>query len=384
MNDRIYLDNSATTKVDPNSLEIMNYYHSVDYGNPSSLHRMGMAGEKKMEEARETIASLFKAKPRQIVFTSGGTEGNNLILRGVIEKYKTRKSKIITSKMEHPSVLEVLKEYEEQGLQVVYLEVNQWGDYNEEELLKEVDSDTMLVSMMKVNNETGKINDLKKIRQICDRKNPECLIHSDWVQALGKIATSPVDEGVDFATTSGHKVHGPKGVGFMYIKNQQKLQSVMKGGGQENGIRSGTQNVPAIAGFEEALKNARSDHAGDIRQMKQKILTFVDENIEEVSINSPLRDDFSDHIISLSFNDVKGEILLHSLEQKGVYVSTGSACSSKKEKDSPVIKAMGIPDEYRKGTIRISLSKYNSVDEMGRALQILKEEVKKIRKVLRR
>ena len=326
----IYLDNSATTKPYPEVIEKMVYAMTTDYANPSSLHRKGIEVEKSIKIIRQDIARTLGAKDKEIYFTSGGTESNNSIIRGVVNLYKKRKNHIISTEIEHPSVLNTLKDLEEDGFEVTYLKVDKEGKINIEELKNAIKPSTILISIMHVNNEIGTIQPIEEIGKYLKTLKDKVYLHVDAVQSYSKINFKPSRYNIDFMSVSAHKFHGPKGIGFMYIKENNRIKPILTGGGQEIGIRSGTENVPGIYGLGEAVKIINknlNDTINKINDLKELLKEEISNNIDDIKINSP--EDGVCHILNVSFKDIRGEVLLHYLEQKGIYVSTGSACSSK-------------------------------------------------------
>ncbi|NTW72528.1 MAG: cysteine desulfurase [Eubacteriaceae bacterium] len=381
----IYLDNSSTTRVADNVVQEMNKFHSEHYGNPSSLHRMGVAAEKSVNKSREIIAGLLSVESECIFFNSGGTEGNNTVIRSVAHKYKRRGNGIILTKIEHPSVLEVCKALEIEGFEIFYLDVDVNGFIDMEQLGSVLNEHTILASIMKVNNETGVIQDLKSIKRLIRSKAPDCILHSDCVQAFGKTDLRPKDEGIDILTLSSHKIHGPKGVGAVYIRKGLKIDPLIIGGGQERNMRSGTENVPGIAGFACAADNF--DLASDVKyfkELKEHFMKVIDDGVVDCKLNSGWDEKYVPNIINISFKDIKSEVLLHTLENYGIFVSTGSACTSKKKKNSHVLEAIRVPSAYIEGSIRISFSRYNTLEQVERSAEIIKCEVAKIMKYTRR
>ena len=338
----IYLDNSATTKPYPEVVDKMVYALTTDYANPSSLHRKGIEVEKNIKLIRQDIARTLGAKDKEIYFTSGGTESNNAIIRGVANLYKKRKKHIISTEIEHPSVLQTLNDLEQDGFEVTYLKVDRDGKINIEELKNAIKPSTILITIMHVNNEIGSIQPIEDIGKYLKSLKDKIYLHVDAVQSYAKINFKPSRYNIDFMSVSGHKLHGPKGIGFMYIKENNRLKPLITGGGQEIGIRSGTENVPGIYGLGEAVKVINKDlnkTIDKISELKNLLKEEILNNIEDIKLNSP--EDGVCHILNVSFKDVRGEVLLHYLEQKGIYVSTGSACSSKK-KGSHVLNAIGL------------------------------------------
>lgn len=380
----IYLDNSATTKPYKEVIEKMVYALSTDYANPSSLHKKGIEVEKNIKEIRRNIARTLGVKDKEIYFTSGGTESNNAIIRGVVALNKKRKNHIISTVIEHPSVLNTLKDLEEEGFEVTYLNVDKYGKINLEELKQAIKPTTCLVTIMHVNNEVGSIQPIQEIGKYLKTLNDKVYFHVDAVQSYSKINFKPSRYNIDFMSVSGHKLHGPKGIGFMYIRENNRIKPMLTGGGQEIGIRSGTENTPGIYGLGEAINiiNQNLDEKIEkIANLKNLLKNEIVKNIDDIKINSP--EDGVCHILNISFRGVKGEVLLHYLEQKKVYVSTGSACSSKK-KGSHVLNAMELTPDEIEGAIRFSLSDLNTEEEILEAAKIVKESVEDLRMIIRR
>ena len=380
----IYLDNSATTKPYKQVIEKMVYALSTDYANPSSLHKKGIEVEKNIKEIRRNIARTLGVKDKEIYFTSGGTESNNAIIRGVVALNKKRKNHIISTVIEHPSVLNTLKDLEEEGFEVTYLNVDKYGKINLEELKQAIKPTTCLVTIMHVNNEVGSIQPIQEIGKYLKTLNDKVYFHVDAVQSYSKINFKPSRYNIDFMSVSGHKLHGPKGIGFMYIRENNRIKPMLTGGGQEIGIRSGTENTPGIYGLGEAINiiNQNLDEKIEkIANLKNLLKNEIVKNIDNIKINSP--EDGVCHILNISFRGVKGEVLLHYLEQKKVYVSTGSACSSKK-KGSHVLNEMELTPDEIEGAIRFSLSDLNTEEEILKAAEIVKESVEDLRMIIRR
>lgn len=380
----IYLDNSATTKPYKEVVDKMLQALTEDYANPSSLHRKGIEVEKNIKLIRQNIAKSIGAKDKEIYFTSGGTESNNTIIRGIANLNKKRKNHIISTVIEHPSVLNTLKDLELEGFEITYLKVDENGKIDLNELKESIKPSTCLITIMHVNNEIGSIQPIAEIGKYLKTLDEKVYLHVDAIQSYGKINFRPSKYNIDFMSVSGHKFHGPKGIGFMYIKENNRLKPLLTGGGQEIGIRSGTENVPGIYGLGEAVKIINQDLNAlieKISKLKDMLKREIVNNIDDIKVNSP--EDGVCHILNISFRGVKGEVLLHYLEQKGIYVSTGSACSSKK-KGSHVLNAIGLKPDEIEGAIRFSLSDTNSEDQIKEVVNVLKESVNDLRMIIRR
>lgn len=378
---QIYLDNSATTKPYKEVVEKMIFALENDYANPSSLHKKGLEVEKNIKKIREDIARSLGVKEKEIYFTSGGTESNNSIIRGVLDK---RKNHIITTKIEHPSVLDTIKTLEKEGIEVTYLDVDSEGKIDIDSLKSSIKENTILVSIMHVNNEVGSIQPISEIGKYLKTLKEKVYFHVDAVQSFGKINFKLSKYNIDFMSVSGHKIHGPKGIGFMYIKENSKVKPLFTGGGQEFGFRSGTENIPGIYGLGEAVRITNKNLDKNIQKintLKNLLKSEILNNIENVKINSP--EDGVCHILNVSFLGVKGEVLLHYLEQKDIYVSTGSACSSKK-KGSHVLNAMNLSKDEIEGAIRFSLSCFNTEEEILETIKILKNSVEDLRFIIKK
>lgn len=376
----IYLDNAATTRVHPQVAKKMMDALVDNYGNPSSLHRLGIRSEQAIKEVRELIAKNLNCQTQEIYFTSGGTEGNNMIIQGVVENKKRNRMRIITSAIEHPSVLDVFTFYENHQIEVIILGVDTQGHIHLDELEAAMNEDTILVSIMGVNNELGTIQDLKAIGKIVKAANPKCIFHADFVQGFMKIPMDVRACLLDALTLSGHKIFGPKGVGAVYIKKGTDIKPLLRGGGQENNMRSGTENVPGIVGFGEAIRSRKdsfSDEFEAIRSLRNTFINELEAKIDDIKINGDPNG--SPYVLNVSFNRVRGEVLLHSLEAKGIFVSTGSACSSHKKEKQYVLKAIGLAEEYKEGTIRISFSKDITKDDVENAVAAIAQAVNSLR-----
>ncbi|SUY47858.1 cysteine desulfurase family protein [Clostridium putrefaciens] len=375
----IYLDNSATTKPYNEVIEILVSTMKEVYGNPSSAHKLGFMAEKKLNEARDTISNTINCSKEEIIFTSGGSESNNLAIKGFVKSG----NHIITCATEHSSVLNTIKEMEKQGVKVTYLSLDTEGKIDLEELKNSINKDTVLVSLMHVNNETGIIQDLKSIGNIIKEKSHRAKFHVDSVQGFGKLNINVQECNIDLLSASGHKIHAPRGVGFLYIKNKLRPKPLIEGGGQEKGFRGGTENVASITALALASKIMCDNIKENYIKVKSIKAYFIEElkDFEGVRINSPLKDEFSPYILNISFKNIKGEVLLHALEDDGIYVSTGSACSSKNSKESRILKALLVPNDYLEGAIRFSFSEFTTRDEIDYTLQVLKKSLGFLRRV---
>ncbi len=379
----IYLDNSATTKIREEVLERIIDVNTNCYGNPSSLHRMGLRAEKIMDEARKSVARVINANAGEIYFTGGGTESNNIAIMGLIGE-RVEKCNIVTTKIEHPSVYNVY-EHLKSSVEVRYIESDEMGRVNIENLKASIDENTSLVSVMHVNNEVGIIQDLDKIIKIVKEKNKGTKIHVDAVQSYGKVKIDVKKLAVDTVAFSSHKIHGPKGVGGLFMRSGTKMNFITFGGGQEKSIRPGTENTPGIAGFGTAcdlvFRGFREEN-NKLTELKKLYAKRLTEEIKDVRINSSLEEDGAPHILNVSFKNVKGEVLLHYLEQEEIYVSTGSACSSRVS-GNRILEAVKLDREYIDGTIRISLGFFNNYEEVEHVVEKIGKSVEDIRKIMK-
>ena len=369
----VYLDNSATTKQYDKVTETMIKCMQEDFGNPSSMHRMGVASEKILREARKKVANSFNCTPDEVLFTSGGTESDNTAIFGIAKGKARAGKKIITTKVEHPAVLEACKKIESEGFDVQYLSVDNECRVNPEEFKQSMTDDTILASVMTVNNEVGTIQPIKELYSM---RGKNCIFHTDAVQAFGKV-NIPL---VDLISVSGHKIHGPKGIGALYIKKGINLPPFILGGGQEKAMRSGTENVPAIAGLGLACEIASKSIKDDpCRPVKEYLEKGLQEEIKDIKINSP-KDSVS-NILNISFLGTRSEVILHRLEESEIYVSAGSACSSHKKGGSHVLKAMGLSQKEIEGAIRFSLCEFNTIEEMDYVIDKVKNAVAMFRRL---
>lgn len=380
---KIYLDNAATTCPHPRVIARMCQALESGYANPSALYNLGIDMEKQIEGARSHIAKTLGAASEEIIFTSGGTEGDNTIIKGLVEIKRPdvlKTARIVTTTIEHPAVKDVFKLYEEHGVDVVWLPVDSQGHVDLAALEAAVDHRTILVSIIGVNNEIGTIQDLKKIGSIIKGANPDCVFHTDYVQGYMKEPLDVAACKLDAVTLCGHKICGPKGIGAIYLKGGLRIKPLLLGGGQEGGLRSGTENTPAILGFDEAItvmeKDPQSLHG---RMVAYKAIMLEALNgIEGIRFNGDPQG--SPYVLSASIPGIRGEVLLHSLEARGVYVSTGSACSSHKKEKQSVLKAIHLPMDLAEGTIRISFSVLTTETEVREGAAVIAEEAAKLQK----
>ena len=378
----VYLDNAATTKVSKAAAEAMMRMLTEDYGNPSSLHNKGFAAEKAVEESRQIIASAMKVSKNDLYFTSGGTEGNNMVFHGITEAYKRRGKHILVSDIEHPSVKDAAFHLEDAGFEVEAVPVDGQGYMSPDTLADMVREDTILVSVMHVNNEIGTIQDIGALVKAAKTKNKNLAFHVDAIQSFGKYELLPGRLGVDLVTASAHKIHGPKGVGALWVSPKVRLVPLVYGGDQQKGIRSGTENVPGIVGFGVATAEAYaelSERQSHLQAIRRYCIEQVTTRIEGVLLNSD-PDKGACHILNIRVTGVKSEVLLHSLEEAQVYVSTGSACSSNKKHHSSTLQALGQDSDATDQAIRLSFSKETSREEIDALVDKLVEVVPMLRR----
>lgn len=378
------MDNSATTMVYPECAALMYSVMTKEYGNPSSLHRKGIAAEKIIKTAAGQIAKTIKASEKEIYFLSGGTEGDNLAILGTAGAKRGRH--IITSKIEHPAVLNTLEELERRGYEISYVPVDKNGRCIISEYQRMIRNDTVLVSVMLVNNEIGSIQPVKEMSDILKKRNKTAIFHVDAVQGFGKIPFTCESLGADMITLSSHKIHGPKGMGALYIKGKSLIKPIIFGGGQQGNVRPGTENVPGIAGFGLAAEMACTDlnrKAEKMRMLKNRLKDGILKNIPDVSINTP-DENSAPHILNVSFLGARSEVILHTLENDGIYVSSGSACSSHKKAPSYVLTAIGLKPDFIDGSIRFSLSEFTTAEEIDYTIEKLITAVSGIRRLMRK
>ena len=381
----VYFDNSATTRCSDGAKELMMRVLSEDYGNPSSLHGKGLTGENYIREARTRICKTLKVSQSELVFTSGGTESNNLAILGAAMANKRSGMHLITTKIEHPAVSAPMRFLEEQGFSVTWLDVDQNGILSLDQLREAVTPETILVSVMFVNNEIGAVEPIAEAVRAVKDKNPKALFHVDAIQAYGKYIIHPKKLGFDLMSVSGHKIHGPKGSGFLYVKDKTKLKPILYGGGQQKNLRSGTENVPGIAGLGQAAWEAYEDFERKqehLYRLKEAFLLGIADQ-DWAHVNGKTGRDSAPHIISLSVKGVRSEVLLHALEECGIYVSAGSACSSNKPAVSATLQAIGAKREYLDSTVRISFCEDNTLQEVDYCMKKLRELAPMLGKYIR-
>ena len=382
----VYLDNSATTRCFPEVAELMKQIMCEDYGNPSSLHRKGVQAENYLRTAKETIAKILKVNEKELLFTSGGTESDNLALIGAAHANCRRGKHLITTLIEHPAILQTMKYLEEEGYRVTYLPVDEKGCIRLEDLQRAITGETILVSIMYTNNEVGSQQPIAQAGALIKKMNPQILFHVDAVQGFGKARIYPKKMNIDMLSVSGHKIHGPKGVGFLYVDSHVKLKPIVFGGGQQGGMRSGTENMPGIAGIAKAAQIMYANYDQDMEKLYNLKKCFIEgvKKIDQVIVNGPDCMDGAPHIVSVSFSGVRSEVLLHSLEDKGIYVSAGSACSAHKPQPSATLMAMGVPKDLLSSTIRFSFSVFTTMEEINYTLETLYDIIPMLRKYTRK
>lgn len=382
----IYIDNSATTKQYPQVTETMTKYMEEYFGNPSSMYQLGLDSEKAVKHARKQVEDAMGAGNGTLIFTSGGTEADNTAIFGAARALRRRGNRIITSAVEHPAVLECCKRLEQDGYDVVYVGVDDKCRLDLERLEDAIDENTILVSLMQVNNEAGTIMPVDAVKDLMKKKNAPGWFHCDAVQSFGKLQ---VPESADLISVSSHKIHGPKGAGALFVRKGIHLPALIEGGGQEHGNRSGTENVPAITGFGTAAELSAKDRDEErqrVSVMRRALLKGLKDNLEDLKINSVEEDGVASgqccsSILNISFLGTRGEVLLHTLEQDGIYVSTGSACSSNTKGQSHVLGAMGLKDKEIEGALRFSFGRFNEIDEMEIVVDKVTAAVKRFRRL---
>lgn len=381
----VYLDNSATTRCFDEVAALMTQIMCEDYGNSSSLHRKGVQAEKYIRYAKDVIARNLKVNEKEIFFTSGGTESDNLALIGCAHANCRSGKHLITTQIEHPAVLKTMKHLEEEGFRVTYLPVDQKGCIRLEDLQRAITGETILVSIMHTNNEVGSMQPIAQAGALIKKMNPKILFHVDAVQGYGKFRIYPKKMKIDLLSVSGHKIHGPKGVGVLYIDEKVKIKPILFGGGQQSGIRSGTENVPAVAGLAKAVEMVYGNLDREIEKLYGIKRAFVQgvQKIDNVIVNGHPDETGAPHVVSVSVRGVRSEVLLHALEDKGIYVSAGSACSARKPQPSATLRAMGISEELLGSTIRFSFSVFTTMEEINYTLQTMYDIIPMLRKYTR-
>ena len=377
----IYLDNNATTKTDEEVVKAMMPYLLENYGNPSSIYKIGRENRKVIEDSREKIANILNCEPSEIYFTSGGSESDNTAIKGIAYKYKNKGNHIITSKIEHPAVLETCKQLEKEGFEVTYIGVNENGFIDLEELKKEIKTTTILITIMFANNEIGTIQPIKEIGQIA--KKHDIIFHTDAVQAIGNIAIDVKKLNIDSLSLSAHKFYGPKGIGALYVKKGVQFNKFINGGHQEKDKRAGTENIAGIVGLAKAIELAYQDleeHNDKIKELRDYYVNQVKEKIPYIKINGDMEKRLPGNS-NISFRFIEGEGLLLNLDLKGICASSGSACTSGSLDPSHVLLAIGLPHEIAHGSLRISIGKYNTKEEIDYVVGNLVEIVGRLRKM---
>ncbi len=381
-----YLDNSATTRCYKEVAEIVAKTMTEDFGNPSAMHLKGVEAENYVKEAAKAIAKTLKVQDKEIYFTSGGTESDNWALIGTALANHRQGKHMITTPFEHSAVSAPLAWLQEQGFEITVIPVDEEGNLDLKKLEEAIREDTILVSTMFVNNEMGAVVPIEEIGRIVHEKNPRTLYHVDAIQAYGKYKIYPKKMGIDLLAVSGHKIHGPKGVGFLYINEKAKVQPFILGGGQQKGMRSGTDNVPGIAGLGTAAKMIYQNLDENVEHMRELKLYFAKEleTLEQIEINGPKPEEGAPHILNVSFLGVRSEVLLHSLEDMGIYVSAGSACSSHKRAGSSSLGALRLTPERKESAIRFSFCETTTKEEIDYTLEALKKLLPMLRRYARK
>ncbi|MDX1607934.1 MAG: cysteine desulfurase family protein [Candidatus Spechtbacterales bacterium] len=375
----IYLDNNASTPLAPEVLEAMLPYYREYYGNPSSLHKKGIEAERALKETREKLAGLFHVKTSEVFFTSGATEADNWALKGVARALKRRGKHIITTKVEHEAVLEACHALGQEGYEITFLDVDEYGKVKKEDILGAINDNTIMVAIMSVNNELGTIYPVNEFAKETKTKKEDIIFFTDGVQAFGKLEVNM--ENVDIFALSGHKIHGPKGIGALIKKENVQIEPLIHGGGQEMNMRSGTENVAGIVGLGKAAEISYENldkNKKHIQTLRDKFIRTIKE-IDDIRINSP--EDAICSTVNVAFAGIPAEVLLHALEEKGIYASTGSACASNSGNKSHVLHAIGLDDKYSDSTLRFGLSRYNTKEEIGFTCKVLKEITPELREV---
>ena len=381
----IYLDNSATTCAYKEVGDLVAKVMCEDYGNPSSMHMKGVQAEKYIKEAKERLAKILKVQEKEIFFTSGGTESDNLALIGAAKANQRAGKHLIASSIEHPAIINTMRHLEEEGFRITFLPVDKYGRVELEALKEALCEDTILVSIMYVNNEVGSVQPIQEAASIVKANNKNILFHVDAVQGFGKYQIHPKKLKVDMLSVSGHKIHGPKGIGFLYIDSHVKIKPIVFGGEQQKNVRSGTENVPGIAGLGLAAKMIYANLDENVFRMRELKKHFIEgiTQIPETTIHGLYDETSAPHIISVGFAGIRSEVLLHALEEKGIYVSSGSACSSNHPQISGVLKGIGAKQEFLDATLRFSMSEFTTLGEIDDTLETLYNIVPMLRRYRR-
>ncbi len=381
----VYLDNSATTRCFDEVAQLMMRIMCEDYGNPSSMHHKGVEAEHYIRHARETLAKILKVNEKEILFTSGGTESDNIALIGTAMANHRTGRHLITTKIEHPAILQTMRYLEDQGFRVTYLPVDGHGKIRLEDLQDAICKETILVSIMHTNNEIGTLEPIAEAGELIKKMNPHTVFHVDAVQGFGKFRIYPSRMNIDLLSVSAHKIHGPKGVGFLYVNDKIKISPIIYGGGQQKGMRSGTENVAGAAGLARAAELMYENLDADMERLYRLREMFLQgiSKIEHVKVNGCEGKEGASHIVSLSVRGVRSEVLLHALEDRGIYVSAGSACASNKPMPSATLKAIGIERDLLESTIRFSFSVFTTEEEIRYTLKALYEMIPMLRRYTR-
>ncbi|MCM1143115.1 MAG: cysteine desulfurase [Blautia sp.] len=381
----VYLDNSATTRCFDEAAQLMMKIMCEEYGNPSSMHHKGVEAEKYLRYAGETLAGILKVNEKEILFTSGGTESDNIAIIGTAMANHRTGRHLITTQIEHPAVLQTMRYLEDQGFKVTYLPVDRQGKISLEDLREAICKDTILVSIMHTNNEIGTLEPVAQAGELIKSINPGIAFHVDAVQGFGKFRIHPSRLHIDLLSVSGHKIHGPKGIGFLYKNDKVRLSPIIYGGGQQRGIRSGTENVPGIAGLAKASEIIYRNLEEDTRRLYGLREQFIQSlsRLDQVQINGCMGEESAPHIVSLSVRGVRSEVLLHALEERGIYVSAGSACSAKKPQPSATLKALGVEKSLLESTIRFSFSIFTTREEIEYTVNALYDLIPGLRRYAR-
>lgn len=388
---QVYLDNSATTRCFESVRELMNTVMAEAYGNPSSMHRVGIEAENYMKHAKEVLAGNLKVQEKELLFTSGGTESDNLAIIGCAMANRRAGTHLITTKIEHPAVLEPMRYLEKQGFRVTYLDVDESGRVRLPDLEQALCEDTILVSIMHVNNEIGSLQPIEEVGSLIRQYKKDILFHVDAVQGYGKFLLHPKRMKIDLLSISGHKIHGPKGVGILYVNEAVKIQPVLFGGGQQKGLRSGTENVPGIAGIARAAEELYADFADKMARLYKLKKYFIEQllELEGVSVNglppegAAAVKETAPHVVSASVAGIRAEVLLHSLEDREIYISSGSACASNKRAVSETLKAIGLNRDLLESTVRFSFSVETTKEELDYTIAALRELLPLLRRYTR-